>query len=684
VFLSSKYKEVLKLIKYIRWSAWVILGTLVVAALVPIILIAHGGKAPAAYAAGTTPSITVPAILHPFDTITITGQGFVPFDDVEIALDYSNNPIGGIHCDGNGNCSGQVNIPYTGLTQGTYPVIATGATGLTTQVSAILLPGIATFVPSNGVSSSLTSGGPGTPVQLEGGGFNANEALTLSWGKNNAVSLRNVTTSFDGSFSLQINAPVPAAPGYNPINVVRSKQTPAKVTTSFHILPPKMISSAGIHNGQAAHVKLSGFAANEQVTLSWNANSGQTITTVTIDSIGVLDTYIAPQSAPKGAYTLQAVGSTSQLQAQSSLTIGPGILLSPNTLNPGGTTVAVGGGFTPGEKVNVYFQNTSNGMTPATVDASGSFSVSLAVPAKYFKNVTYHVYAISTTTADSAKAQFYYTTPSIQLTCCNSPTYGDSFTLDGQGFTPQELVKITAQNTAQQYPVILGTATVTGDGTLTFTSTMPGAPNVPSAAGNGINMYMYATDIVSRLKASTSFDALPNVIPTPGSAQIGQTVALQGGGFGSKETVSIQFQDTQVATAKTDNNGTFKATIIIPASAQAEYFPCNLCVTGNMSGATVDAAFTFLPTITISPQKGPSGTSIIVKGVGLDIYDAMNIYWFDPKTKMQTLLTSFGMNGSNSFQVTVTAPSNLTSGKTYDVQIEGGSGLIAQLPFKAT
>jgi hypothetical protein len=130
VFLSSKYKEVLKLIKYIRWSAWVILGTLVVAALVPIILIAHGGKAPAAYAAGTTPSITVPAILHPFDTITITGQGFVPFDDVQIALNWSNNPIGGIHCDGNGSCSGQVNIPYTGLTQGTYPVIATGATGI--------------------------------------------------------------------------------------------------------------------------------------------------------------------------------------------------------------------------------------------------------------------------------------------------------------------------------------------------------------------------------------------------------------------------------------------------------------------------------------------------------------------------------------------------------------------------
>lgn len=101
------------------------------------------------------------------------------------------------------------------------------------------------------------------------------------------------------------------------------------------------------------------------------------------------------------------MGSISQLNAQSSLTIGPGILLTPNTANPGGTTVAFGGGFIAGEKVNVYFQTTTNGITSATVDASGSFSVTLAVPAKYFKHVTYHVYAVSTTTTDTAKAQFY-------------------------------------------------------------------------------------------------------------------------------------------------------------------------------------------------------------------------------------------------------------------------------------
>ncbi len=670
--------------KFIRWPVWVILAVLVVAALVPVLAFVHGGRTSTAHATSTTPSIIVPAIIHPFDTITITGQGFAPYDNVQVALNWSNNPIGGIRCDGSGNCSGQVKIPYTGLAQGTYPVIATGSTGLTTQVSATLLPGVATFVPSYWVSIRLTSGGPGTAMQLEGGGFNANEAVTLYWGKNNAISLGNVTTSWDGSFSFQFSAPMSAISGYYPITVLRSKQTPAKVTTTFHILPPKMISSAGVRSGQVAHVQLSGFAANEQVTLNWNANGGQTITTVTMNSTGALDTYIAPPHAPKGTYTLQAVGASSQLQAQSSLAIGPGILLSPNTVNPGGTIVAIGGGFTPGEKVNVYFQNTTNGVTSTTVDAAGSFSDSLAVPVKYYKTITYYVYAVSTTTTNTAKAQFYYTTPSIQLPCCNFPMYGDSFTLEGQGFVAQETVKITAQNTVQQYPITLGTAIVAADGTFTFTSSMPSAPDVPSIVPNGINMYLNAIGGVSKLKASTSLDALPNVIPTPGSAQIGQAVALKGGGFGSKETVTIQLQGTQVATAKTDNNGAFTATITIPASAQAENFSCTLCVNGNTSGASANASLTILPTITISPQKGPSGTSIIVNGVGFYMYDSITIDWFDPATNTQTFLKSFWMNGSNSFQVTVTAPSNLTSGNTYDVQVVYGSGSIAQLPFQAT
>jgi hypothetical protein len=674
--------------KFIRWPVWVILAALLIAALVPAIVIAHGGRTSAAHASGTTPSITVPAILHPFDTVTITGQGFAPYDGVQIALAYTGNVIGFLTCDSNGNCSGQIIIrvgwPFQNLVQGSYPVFATGSTGLTAQANVTVLPGVALFVPNSGISTRMISGGPGTAMQFEGGGFNANESLSLDWGRKNPISLGSVTAASDGSFSQQINAPAAIAPGFYQVNVVRTAQTPATVSTPFTILPPKMVSSAGVREGQAAAVRLSGFLAKEQVTLSWNANGGQTISTVTVDGTGALQTAIAPPSAPKGAYILQALGNTSQLHAQSNLNIGPGILLSLNTENPGGTTTVEGGGFTPGETVNIYFQHTSNGVTVATVDASGSFSVPLTVPTTYLKNGTYFVYAVSTTTSDSAKAQFFFTTPAIQLPCCNAPRYGDSFTINGQGFAALETVKITAQSTAQAFPTELGTAVVAADGTFTFTSTMPSGPYVPSIVGGGINMYMNAIGLTSKLKASMSIDVLPNLFSTPTSGQIGQSVALIGGGYGSNETVTIQFQDTPIATAKTNNNGIFKATITVPTFAQASQFPCEICANGNTSGASVGASFTFVPTITMSPQSGPSATTITVNGIGLYMYDGINIYWLDPITNTQTQLTSFGMNGKNSFQVNVKALSHLVKGRTYDVQVYYSFNSIVQLPFQAT
>ena len=674
--------------KLIRWPVWVILAALIVTAFVPAIVITHSERTSAAQAASTTPSITVPAIVHPFDTITITGQGFAPYDNVQVVLAYNGNPIGYFTCDSNGNFSGQTTIlvgwPYENFVQGTYPVIATGSTGLTTQVNITLLPGVALYVPNSGINTLAKSGGPGTAIQLKGGSFNANETLNLYWGQKNPISMGSVTTASDGSFSQQINAPTAIARGFYQVNAVRTGQTPASVATPFTILAPKLVSSGGVREGQAATVRLAGFQANEQVTLSWNANGGQTISTVTVDGTGALQTAIATPTAPKGAYTLHATGNTSQLHAQSNLNVGPGILLSLNTGNPGGTTTVQGGGFTPGESVNVYFQHTSNGVTSATVDTSGSFSVPLSIPTTYLKNGMYFVYAASTTTSDAAKAQFFYTTPSIQLPCCNTTAYGDSFTLDGQGFAALETVKITAQSTVQTFPVDLGTATAAADGTFTFTSTLPSGPFVPPAVTAGINMYLNAVGLTSKLKASDSIDVMPNLFSTPTSGHIGQPVALVGGGFGSNETVTIQFQNTTIATAKTSGNGIFKATITVPTFAQANPAYCTICVIGNISGARASVSFTVVPTITMSPQSGPSATPITVNATGLYIYDSINIYWFNPKTNAQKLLTSFGMNGSNSFQVNVKALLGLVSGHTYYVQVYANGNVMAQLPFQAT
>ncbi len=667
--------------KLLRWPTLIVLAAFALAALVPAVTILHAGKSSAAHAAGNNPTISMPDIVHPFDTVTITGQGFYPGDTVSITIDNPYNyPLVSLSCDSSGNCSGVATIPNTNVAQGIHQVIGTDSSGLSAQLPVTFLPGISTFVP---YGPRLTSGGPGTAIQLEGGAFTPGETINIYWGFNkNILEGTTTTSSYDGSFSFTFNAPVTASTGNYPITVVRSQQTPATVTIMFNILPPKMISSAGVRNNQAAHVHLSGFGANEQVVLSWNANGGQTITTFTMDGTGALDTYFAPPFTAKGSYTLLAVGNTSQLQATSNLNIGPGILLSLNTENPGGTTTVNGGGYTPGETVNVYFQSTSNGVTSVTVDGSGSFSVALAVPVAHKKNATYYVYADSTTTTDKAKAEFFYTTPSILSTgyCCY---YGNSFTLSGQGFAAQETVTISAQSIAQKYPKTLGTATAAADGTFSFTSTMPSAPYSTIGEPTPFNLAFIARGSTSKLNASLLLDVRANIIPTPDKGSSGEKIQLKGGGFVSGETVTVWLQITQVATATANANGGFSTTFVVPTSAQPGNYFCNLCAAGSSGKTGVFADFFILPSVKMTPKKGPSGTVITVSGYGFSYGDTVSIYWYDPSTNTQTLLTTIHLP-AYSFQTTVTAPANLTSGNTYDVIVQDIYGFKTQIAFLAT
>jgi hypothetical protein len=334
--------------------------------------------------------------------------------------------------------------------------------------------------------------------------------------------------------------------------------------------------------------------------------------------------------------------------------------------------------------VNVYFQDTSNAITTATADASGSFSVPLTVPVVHKKNATYFVYAVSTTTTDSANAQFFYATPSIQLGCCYNPTYGNSFTLNGQGFAAQEIVTISAQSTAQKYPGKLGTATAAADGSFSFTSTMPSAPYTTNGVPTPFNMALIARGNTSKAKATQLLDVRANIIPIPGSGKIGQKIQLKGGGFANGETVTVTMIYTQVATATADANGAFHTTFVVPTTAQPGNYFCNLCAVGSTSGTSVDVSFIVLPSVTITPKKGPSGTSITVSGNGYFPYDLVFIYWLDPSTNTQTQLTTVNTT-SNAFQTTVTAPANLTSGSTYYVVVQDSNGQgTLQVPFLAT
>lgn len=669
--------------KHFRWSVWVVLLVLALTILSSVTAaIFRAAPFSAAHAAGntTTTTLSMPDIVHAYDNITVTGQGFAAGDLVSLSILETNTSysLGAIPCDSNGNCSGMVTIPAQYFPQGMYQVVGTGRTGLSAQISVTMLPGFIIYAQGNAYYNQLTSAGPGTPVYLDMGAFNSEETVSIYWNK---TFEGTTTTQWDGSDSFGFNVPATAKPGSYCIVIKRSQQAPSELAKPFTVLAPKVTSSAGVRVSQAVHVKLSGFLSGENVALSWNANGGEKITTLTVDTTGAIDTYFAAPSAPKGAYTLTAKGKSSGLQATSSLHIGPGILLDLNMANPGGTTTVEGGGFIAGETVDVYFQTQNNGVVSVAVDSAGSFSLQISIPVNHKQNTLYYIYAVSTSSNDAAKAQFFYGTPSIQVSCyCY---YGSSYTLTGQEFTAQETVSIYRQYSGQQSPILAGTTTAASDGSFTFTSTMTSAPYTTGGYPYTTNMKLIAVGSLSNVSVFDVTYVKANIIPTPEAGQIGQKINLSGGGFGAGETVTLSFQDYPLGTVTAGPNGGFHTTFIVPKGSVPGNHLDNLLAVGNTTKTSANVSFVVLPTIHISPRKGPAGTSIQVWGNGY-APSLLYIDWYDPANSTKTQLTSVRVTYSGIFTTRITAPPNLVSGNTYYVVVINISyGTSLQTPFVA-
>jgi hypothetical protein len=650
--------------KDFRWRGWIVLASLLVALVILSTTLLFNGMHKSTVYAASKPSISVPAVIRAFHPFKISGKGFAPGDWVTV---YSTNaPIGTFQCGNNGRFTGTATVSDP-VVQGTHQLSAIANSNLTATVNYTYLPGLILY---DNYVAVLKKGGPGTLIFLAGAGFTANETVNIYWGKNPTPITQATTDAYGNlnTYDVRFNAPTGIAPGKYPITVKRTQQEPEVVSTNFTLLPPELATSGGILAGQAINAKLSGFQENEQVAISWNVNGNQTIATIAVDTNGAANTTFTPPSAPKGPHTLTATGNTSGLRATSITNIGPGISLDPGTVNVTGTTTVNGGGYTPGEKVNVYLQNTSNGVITTTVNAQGGFSVPLTMPATYQTNITYYVYAVSSNGSEKAKTQLFFQPPSIEAN--GDEVYGGSLTITGQGFANAEIVTLSWQSITDTSATQLGTVVAASDGTFTFTTTVPGAPYSTSGFPFPFNASIIAQGNITQIQASTTFFVIHNLIATPNTGTVGSTIALVGGGFGSTEQVAISLQGIPLTTVTTDANGSFNTTFVVPPQAEPGNRASNLVAVGSTSHLANDISFGVLTAITITPQQGPSGTSITISGTGFVPEEQVTIEWTDPTTNRGTVLTTLTIPPSTfSFTTTVTAPANLTSGATYYIEV---------------
>jgi hypothetical protein len=91
----------------------------------------------------------------------------------------------------------------------------------------------------------------------------------------------------------------------------------------------------------------------------------------------------------------------------------------------------------------------------------------------------------------------------------------------------------------------------------------------------------------------------------------GTEVEVYGHDFAEDTLVDIYYDGVLVATDRTDSQGEFTIIITIPEDSRGPYR-----VLANLAYTTADRYFVIRPGLTVSPEKGPLGTSVTVKGQG--------------------------------------------------------------------
>ncbi len=628
----------------------------------------------------SSPSLSLTStVLQPFELISATAQGFNPYDTVGVYLDSANGyELGALFCDGTGTCAGSLFVPYQGVSQGNHALLAIGSNNLQAQLAVRFIAGIKVRDAAYG-----TQGGPGTPLQLIGGAFQANETVQVYWASTGTGGILegSPTTDGQGTLSFAFNAPAPVAPGHYHIYVVRTGQKPATLAGSYTILHPSMVTSHIITSNQAVSVSVKGFEASEQVTVSWNANGGQVLGTFNTDETGAGQFTSNQLSTYMGTYTLTVTGVSSHITLTHTLRALAQIELSTYAdVLPGSTLQVTGNGFQPNESLLVYVQLDKSAGVTVTTDTTGAFLATVAVPSYYKTPVTYpfgfglNVYAFDTQQQKVIASTAFNLVPlvlRVSSSSFSSVTYGQPMTIDGFGFAANATVQLYWN---YHLPSQLSLGSVQCDSTGSFSLTVP-TPSSPIQSGP-----LVAIDTSSKLTAFGSFVDLPGVILDPLTGNGGTTLHISGGSFGPIEPISIAFGSVALPPVTTDKYGAFATSYVAPAPTGTGVV--TITVKGQTSGLSVNTVFDYLPQLKITPTSGTPGTIVTLMGQYFATPQA-SIALVDPASGTSIPLGYVYLPGDGSLFDQVTLPtSGLVTGVRYELQVyDEYKGLTAQSPF---
>lgn len=243
-----------------------------------------------------------------------------------------------------------------------------------------------------------------------------------------------------------------------------------------------------------------------------------------------------------------------------------------------------------------------------------------------------------------------YAARSITLSPTSGPP-GTNVTVTGSGFSANASVSIIFDAAT-----VLAEVPANSNGAFSTTVTIPSNASVGS---HTIKASDGSAEIPTTTFNVTSPEATITLSPTGGTR--GTTVTVSGTNFGASKTITIKFDNNNIATNPTtvtsSSTGSFSATIVIPSTASLG----NHSISATDGTESASATFNVVESdITLSPASGATGTVVTVSGTNFAANTSITIK-FD-NNNITTSPSSVTSTSTGSFSATITIPSTASLG----------------------
>jgi hypothetical protein len=316
--------------------------------------------------------------------------------------------------------------------------------------------------------------------------------------------------------------------------------------------------------------------------------------------------FIIPETV-KGTYTVYlTTGEDYSQVATSSFTVVPFVEISRDG-GPVATEVKFNGcGFAASQDVRVSFLGEA---TAGKADTVGSWTLNDTIPATPAGSYTFDVEYKEGDVWYKLGGKNFEVTP--EITAPSSGTVGKTIQVEGTGFASEEKnIKVLFRQGTTADVVARENISADEDGSWEATVV------VPTVRGGSYDIDASGPSTKASDVPEVSFTLGAAVLVDPGSAYVGDTITVTGGGFASGEPgIRVTFDGQVVASGITARaNGSWQYPLVLTATT---YGPHTISASGDETTSAAAATLTIGATIEPpSPGQGAPGDSVSLTGSG--------------------------------------------------------------------